>query len=596
MFQAGLMLLLGMLCAAPDYPKLSPFQAVRWQAQIPEVQVEGNWYELVSLDGVSAGEIVDFCRSRHGSRWQKRFEEDLVEVLAGMGLTEWRKVELELLELPAETPVTLSDVAMTAANRQAIWRAAFERDKQRMSGAHMQRYQARDVMLSKKDCERDLRELEELMVEQFSYLKMKKVSVDKALKEARKVLKDPMPRSEFGVVVMKLLARFGDGHTRVSAHPMELFPPGHTPFLLGECGAGRVVAFHSDRSGFLDAEHPYLVAIDGRPLEDWVAALEPLQADGSEQFRRRQALRNLRLLQFARRELELPETPNVEVDLESETGERKTHTLLVVEPRPGYGDWPLRNSKILEGNVGYLRISGMESEAPFLRSLMQSMSEFRKTQGLIIDVRENGGGSRLALRTLFPFFMKNGDDPHIANVSAYRLRRGDDPKEKEGYLDNRFLYPVTSNEWDKSDVTAIKKFARKFKPEWKLPKGEFSDWHYLLLKPSGDQNYYHYDKPVIVLMDTGCFSATDIFLGAFRGWRNITLMGTASGGGSGRSRSRTLPESNFDYRLSSMASFQPTGELYDGNGIPVDVEIWPQPTDFLHGGTDSILAAALKRL
>ena len=44
-----------------------------------------------------------------------------------------------------------------------------------------------------------------------------------------------------------------------------------------------------------------------------------------------------------------------------------------------------------------------------------------------------------------------------------------------------------------------------------------------------------------------------------------------------------------------MASFRPDGRLYDGRGIEVDVEVLPDPGDFLIGGGDAQLKAALKR-
>ena len=44
--------------AGQSMPKLSPFEAVRWQGEVPEVQVQGTWYELVSLAGLSAGELA----------------------------------------------------------------------------------------------------------------------------------------------------------------------------------------------------------------------------------------------------------------------------------------------------------------------------------------------------------------------------------------------------------------------------------------------------------------------------------------------------------------------------------------------------------
>lgn len=79
------------------------------------------------------------------------------------------------------------------------------------------------------------------------------------------------------------------------------------------------------------------------------------------------------------------------------------------------------------------------------------------------------------------------------------------------------------------------------------------------------------DRPVVVLMDEGSFRATDIFLGAMSLAPSVTLMGVPSGGGSGRSRAFELPNSRLRAVVSTMASFRPDGQLYDGIGVAPDI-------------------------
>ncbi len=51
-------------------------------------------------------------------------------------------------------------------------------------------------------------------------------------------------------------------------------------------------------------------------------------------------------------------------------------------------------SQILPENIGYLRIPRfMSGEQEFLDDLVSLMHKFRNTEGLIIDIRENFGGS-----------------------------------------------------------------------------------------------------------------------------------------------------------------------------------------------------------
>jgi C-terminal processing protease CtpA/Prc len=72
-------------------------------------------------------------------------------------------------------------------------------------------------------------------------------------------------------------------------------------------------------------------------------------------------------------------------------------------------------------------------------------------------------------------------------------------------------------------------------------------------------------------------------------------MGTASGGGSGRSREFDLPNSRLRIVLSTMVSFRPDGQLYDGIGIGPDIVV-PRTIDGLADGRDTQMAEALRFL
>jgi len=106
------------------YEKKSPFTAVRWQQSEPEVKVDRVWYKLVSLNDTPAAEILAFSREKYADRWQKRFEEDLVEVLSRMGHPPQDKVKLVVQPLNSSRIKVLEHVLMTEANRRAIKDAA----------------------------------------------------------------------------------------------------------------------------------------------------------------------------------------------------------------------------------------------------------------------------------------------------------------------------------------------------------------------------------------------------------------------------------------------------------------------------------------
>ena len=103
------------------FAKLSPFTEVACDEDKALVTFSGKRYELVSIDGLATKQILDFCRKTYSVRWEKRFAEDLVEVMSGMGEKVGSSVNLALKELDTNKAITIPDAPMTADNRRAVW-------------------------------------------------------------------------------------------------------------------------------------------------------------------------------------------------------------------------------------------------------------------------------------------------------------------------------------------------------------------------------------------------------------------------------------------------------------------------------------------
>ena len=102
------------------FAKLSPFTEVACDEDKALVTFSGKRYELVSIDGLATKQILDFCRKTYSVRWEKRFAEDLVEVMSGMGEKVGSSVNLVLKELDTNKAITIPDAPMTADNRRAV--------------------------------------------------------------------------------------------------------------------------------------------------------------------------------------------------------------------------------------------------------------------------------------------------------------------------------------------------------------------------------------------------------------------------------------------------------------------------------------------
>ena len=105
-----------------SFPKLSPFTKVSCHDDNAVVVFSGKRYELISIDELPAMQILEFCHKTYAARWEKRFAEDLVEVLSGMGKTVGSSVNLVLKDLETDKVIRVSDAPMTTENRRSVWK------------------------------------------------------------------------------------------------------------------------------------------------------------------------------------------------------------------------------------------------------------------------------------------------------------------------------------------------------------------------------------------------------------------------------------------------------------------------------------------
>lgn len=174
-----------------------------------------------------------------------------------------------------------------------------------------------------------------------------------------------------------------------------------------------------------------------------------------------------------------------------------------------------------------------------------TLSRMHYTQGLIIDVRNNGGGSP---DNIF----------QILNRLTYT---------------KRYIYGS----------------------QIKTGKGhnEFSEVMEVYSNPEGN---YTYHKPVVILTNRNCYSATSFFAAACKSYPNITQIGDTTGGGAGAPHGGQLPNGWY-YRFSVTRSGFPHGDsLYDfETGVPPDIFINMDSNDE-QNGYDSMIDKAIEYL
>ena len=566
--------------------KLSPFSRVACQGDVAMVTYNGQPMELVSLNGLTTKRILDFCKQRYGNQWEKRFAEDLVEVLGGMGQKVGNTCSLVLKDASGKI-VKVEQAKMTSELRQQVWRSRQEQPRSAIPQPFNRAVAAET-----------LKNLHRAMQDRWAYFQANDCDFDRRFEDAQQQVSNGhfdgvQGRQRFQATLETLVGHGIDGHARVEVAGVPAVRR-YLPFLIRPLG-DRYVAFKSDRSGFLAPDTPYITHLGSMSgemvaIESIVEYLSRFSPQGSPQYRKHQALRLIRRLDRIQNLLALQPDDQLRVSLQREdtTGAEDSSLSLSVSDRfPTFGSFPQKSSQLLEHDIGYLRIAAMDERA--VTEIHTWMPRFREANGLIIDVRGNGGGRRTALLAIADFLIGPEESPVVANVAKYRLH-ADFP---ENHLANRFLFPATSDRWSQAEREAITSFQVSFQPEWSPPANKFSAWHYLVLSHQANPGTFHFDRPVAVLMDDRCFSATDIFLAAIKQIEDVTLVGTPSGGGSARSVSLDLRPARV--RLASMASFQPDGKLFDGNGVQPDKVVQAAP-DFFVGKNDRVLASAMQLL
>jgi hypothetical protein len=110
-----------------SWPRGSPFTDVAVDGDAADVEFRGARYELVSINDAPTKAILTSARRRFDSQGEKRFIEDLPEVLGGMGLEPKKAVSLVLRDADGNE-VHVADAPMTAANRDVVYAKRRARD------------------------------------------------------------------------------------------------------------------------------------------------------------------------------------------------------------------------------------------------------------------------------------------------------------------------------------------------------------------------------------------------------------------------------------------------------------------------------------
>jgi hypothetical protein len=195
---------------------------------------------------------------------------------------------------------------------------------------------------------------------------------------------------------------------------------------------------------------------------------------------------------------------------------------------------------ILQTNIGYVRYNSFSDPiSDFDWSLV--IARYKNTKGLIIDMRQNGGGSVGNVFTTLSHFVNSSTE-----IFQTHIKNG----------------PEHNN---------------------------FTEYQKVIAEPAS--SYLWVDKPVVVLVDRGSYSATSFFALSTKAINHIYLVGDTTGGGLGAPTSGQL-SNGWTYRFSASQTLSLDGFNWE-NGVPPDVFAELNDQDVLLG-KDGVIEAAVE--
>ena len=207
---------------------------------------------------------------------------------------------------------------------------------------------------------------------------------------------------------------------------------------------------------------------------------------------------------------------------------------------PGYRTTGgMAHGALCDGRVLYIRYASFSSTIG-VSQLRHIIRSYPNAQGMILDLRGNSGGTISNIHNILSVMPSHGQKLYSSQLKA-------------GPGHNDFTPPADTYAPMVADSNA-------------------------------------YTRPVIVLIDRGCFSATSTFAICTQAYDNMRLMGDTTSGGLGLPTMGVLPN-GWRYRYSVTRTLALDGGNYE-NGVPPDIPLRLDRQAALASRRDNIIDSA----
>jgi carboxyl-terminal processing protease len=353
-------------------------------------------------------------------------------------------------------------------------------------------------------------------------------------------VKNTTSTAQYYKVLQRFYAQLKDGHTNVYP-PKQLFaafytrPPFRTELIEGRVFVTQVFSDSLKNAGIIPGTE--VLSIDEQSVLTYgKTQVAPYQSSSTPQDM------DVRTYTYAL----LSGPANKPLHLQLRNSKGKTWQQDVA--RAGYHDVKNATASIefkKIGQIGYLTVNNFEDET-IMKQFDSLYTQIETTKGLIIDIRNNGGGS------------------------------------------SSIGYHIIASLTNKPFTTSYSKVPRY------IPTINGIQWSENAPGSWGANGKQYYDKPVAVLISARTFSAAEDFTVAFDYMKRGKLIGQSTGGSTGQPLGFNLPGGG-SARVCSKHDAYPDGKEFVGVGIAPDIAVTKTVKD-LWADKDAALEKALQWL
>ncbi|MCM4168425.1 hypothetical protein KCTC52924_01997 [Arenibacter antarcticus] len=458
--------------------------------------------------------------------------------------------------------------------------------------------------ISKRQALEDVEQFKGILLNESSYLNSKGLNLEKELDFLYNSLDETVDIEGLYYSLMKIVGNIGDRHARVRWEGIKNSEIG-LPFIMAPI-SGKIVALKKDLKNdkylHFQKNHPFVKAINGLPIDQFMDSIAWSYKYAPKYSKTHYVTKERNYDKLLSKVF--GKSDSYAFTFTNENGDKDKIINLKLENNPKlWTDITYKPNiddaqslfKIIGKNIGYISIPAMIDRngkyGNLYRYVEAYMHDYKNTDALIIDLRNNGGGTRQFLMQLAPYFLSPEAKPWIANVA--KIRSDQMISEDMESMQDRYLYNYNSQNLTDLDRNEIDLFMNDFKSAWEYDPKRFSDYFYMILRHDMGVNHYYYDKPVYILVNERSFSAASVFTTAVKGMGKVKIAGIRTDGSSGRSRKYDLKHTKINLKLSSMISLQRDGETLDANGTEPDIII-AKEMDQVLGNKDTQLETLIR--